>query len=65
MILDDKIEAILAKAKKIDDINHSSTSSPISNANNLNINVQTSTNALIYCCVCVCICITIFTLVFF
>lgn len=65
MILDDKIQEILARAKNVDDISHSSTTSPISNANNLNINVQTSENALLYCCVCVCICITILALVFF
>ena len=64
MALDDKIEAILAKAKNVDDISHSSTT-PISNANNLNINVQTSSNVLICCCLCVCICITVCVLVFF
>ena len=65
MILDDKIEKILARAKHVDDINHASTTSPISNANTLNINVQTAGNALVYCCVCVCICITVLALVFF
>ena len=65
MMLDDKIEEILARAKNVDDINHSSTTSPITNANNLNINVQAPSNALLYCCVCVCICLTVLALVFF
>jgi len=64
MALDDKIEAILAKAKNVEDVSHSSET-PISNANNLNINVQTSSNAIVYCCLCVCICVTVFILVFF
>ena len=64
MALDDKIEAILAKAKNVEDVSHSSAT-PISNANNLNINVQTSSNAVVYCCLCVCICITVCVLVFF
>lgn len=65
MQVDDKIEEILARAKNVDDISHSSANSPISNANNLNINVQTAGNGLIYCCACVCICFTILILVFF
>lgn len=63
MILDDKIEKILARAKHVEDVSHSSTTSPISNANTLNINVQTAGNAIIYCCFCVCI--TVLALVFF
>ena len=65
MSLDDKIEEILARAKNVDEISHSSTTSPISNANNLNVNIHTMGSAFIYCFACVCICATLLALVFF
>ena len=65
MILDEKIEEILARAKNIDDVNNSSNASPINNTNNLNVNIQTVGNPLLYCGACICFGVVILALVFF
>ncbi len=65
MILDEKIEEILARAKNIDDVNNSSSTSPINNTNNLNVNIQTTGNPLLYCCAFICFAVMILAFVFF
>ncbi len=65
MILDEKIEEILSRAKNIDDVNNSSNTSPINNTNNLNVNIQTIGNPLLYCFTCVCFGVIILAFVFF
>lgn len=64
-MIDDQIDQILSRGKSVEDVTQSSTTSPISNANNLSINVQTQNSTLLYCCMFLCVCVTILALVFF
>ena len=64
-MIDDQIDQILSRGKSVEDVTQSSTTSPISNSNNLNINVQAQNSILLYCCMFLCICLTVLALVFF